>query len=187
MAWVPLIHHTSWEHAHEVAAQFELSCVAIRQHSWLLDREVKPIIRRVAIKQHWYNYYEDGSYSKTRLVHTGKEPPSYAPCLFVPDKISYDDFLLFCRKHLLALKGKYNSFILYTTAASGEVVYSTKYAKLQIDIDLPFNSDMLYFEKATAWHSKNSHNKPVHRPRKKPIEVTHQSPAVVQIIEEDGD
>lgn len=154
MAVFPLLHHTSYEDAKKIAAQYPGAFVGIRQHQWLGHREVQPIVKRVKIKAFWYNYYEDNTYNKTVVAKRGKPCFGYAPYLPCPSPVLYEDFLAFCYNDLLPLKGKFATYLHYLTDTGETVAYSVKDGQMLCDIGVPLGANpLLFFEYGGPKHN----------------------------------
>ncbi len=148
MGWASLIHHTSWDEANRIADEYELACVSCRQFERQVgDWAVQPIVTRRKIGKYWYNYFENGRYRKSLVMREdGREPETYAPYFYVPDKIRYMDLLSYLYQHFRQFQGVYHPYLLYLTKAKEEVIYSVYHAIIHIPLSLPFDNPLLYFE-----------------------------------------
>lgn len=150
MGWVSLLYRCKYEEAKEIADQYDLACVSARQFQRQRGlKEVKPIVTRIKNKNFWYNYFEDGTYSKTLVDNKStynKSHLTYAPYFYVPDKIRYADLLKFLKAHWLQFKGKYRVFIVYVNREMEPFTYSVKDAIMNTPLSMPFDNPLLYFE-----------------------------------------
>lgn len=147
MGWAVLA-HTTWERANEIAAQYELGCVAVMPKDGDTSyKNIKPIVHRIKNGDSWYNYAEDGTYRHTRVVNrNGDQPFSYSPCYYVPDKIRWTAWLSYLKEHLERFKNLYYPFLLYYTADREEVIYSVYWGIIHAPLSVQFDNPLLLFD-----------------------------------------
>ena len=155
MGWVSLLYRCSYEEAKEIADQYDLACVSARQYQrQRSEREVQPIVTRIQNGNYWYNYFEDGTYSKTLVDNNcryNKSHLTYSPYFYVPDKIRYADLLKFFKMHWLQFKGKYKVFIVYVNREMEPLTYNVKDAIMNTPLSMPFDNPLLYFEAGRSY------------------------------------
>ena len=157
MGWVALVHHTSYEEAQRIADPHDLACVSCRMFERQIGEwNVRPIVTRIKIRKYWYNYFEDGTYHKSRIVHeNGTVPESYAPYYWVPDKVRYLDLQSYLYQHLWKFKGVFCPYILYYTKTREEVIYSVFLGVLHTPLNVSFDNPLLYFERGMPIVKRN--------------------------------
>jgi len=146
MAAFTLIHHTTWEEAQKIVAQYPGAFVSIRQHVWQGHKEVQPIVKRVKTEKNWINYHKDDTFSKTLILKRGKLCFSYAPYYPCPSMLVYDEFAAYCYNELLPMKGKFETYLRYFTDTGEAVMYCVETGKMLCDIEVPMGGNpMLFF------------------------------------------
>jgi hypothetical protein len=157
MAYFDLVHHTTFEEATRIAAEYKGkgAIVSVRQHNGMAPRKVRPIVERVFNNGTWLNYYEDNTHTKSYPDRNTKRCLGYAPYLPAPDRLKLDEFEMFCWNELMPLKGKgYETFLLYLSQDEEEVLYSVHDGVLQTDIKLRVaNNPMIFFEMGGCRHT----------------------------------
>lgn len=156
MAWAAITEPMIFEEAQELSAQYELSCVSIKQSERRLQEiHIRPVVSRFVTNYEVYNYFEDGSYWRTSAA---SDVRSYAVYYYVPGKVRYNELLGYIYKHLLPLKGKYTPILLWQTSEGERFIYSWLMGVFHAPVYAAFSNPLFYFETSTIpespWEKK---------------------------------
>lgn len=146
MAWLLLKQRVSYEEAEETVRQYKQGAVCLASpRKQTRPYTPTPIAYRRLAGGSWYNYYDDGTYSRISVGSDTKILKCYAPCFFVPDRLRFSKLVEYIDQQMGLLKGKYNAYMLYETQQHCEVVYSVLQGIIQIPIEVMFGDPMLFF------------------------------------------
>lgn len=153
MAWMALRESVTWEEAHKIADSYPEACVSLRQRTYNKKQGVvRPIVIRRRIGGAWYNYYDNSmsddksAYSVTKAaVFGGREPKSYAPYYFVPDRIHQRELLVYIKEHLWKFRGQYTAQLYYRTDSGDDLLYSVYHGVLHTVLTTHFDNPLYTF------------------------------------------
>ncbi len=153
MAWMSLKEAVTWDEAHAIADKYPEACVSLRQRPYNKKQLIiRPIVIRHRVGDRWYNYYDNtlseatGAYSITKAeVFGGKEPKSYAPFYYVPDRIYYRELLVYIKEHLWRFRGMYTTQLHYRSDEGDDLLYAVNYGVLQSVLTASFDNPIYSF------------------------------------------
>ena len=153
MAWMSLKGKTTWDEAWAIAEKYPEACVSLCQRPYNKKQLIiRPIVIRRRVGDRWYNYYDNtmseatNDYRITKAdVFGGKEPRSYAPYYYVPDRIYYRELLVYFREHLWRFRGEYTTQLHYRSDAGDDLLYAVYYGVLHTVLTTPFDNPLYNF------------------------------------------